>query len=101
MKKNELVNKQQIEETSNNAQSRGNNNKENKNNEQQHTKISNGNKNKDRDYNSTVSKITDALNSVINRLNTLEKSIRLPTKVSVKERTTSDFTPTTTHQQVQ
>ena len=71
------MNKQQIEETSDNAQSMGNKNNENKNNEQQQTKITNDNKNKDnnKDDDNKVSKITDALNLVINRLNTLEKSI--------------------------
>ena len=76
------MNKQQIEETGNNTQSRGNRNNKNKNNEQQRTKKTNDNKNKDNDNNNKVGKITDALNSGINRLNTLEKSIRPPTKIS-------------------
>ena len=94
MKQNALVNEQQIEETSNHTQSRGNKNNENKNNELQQTKISNDNKNID--DNDKVSKKTDTFNLVINILNTLEKSIRSPTKISVKKCTASDITPTTT-----
>ena len=78
MKQNELVNEQQIEDTNNNAQLRGNKNK-NKKNELQQTKITNSNKNKDDD--NKVNKITDTLNLAINRLNTLEKSIQPPTKI--------------------
>ena len=84
MKQNAPGNEEQIVETSDNTQTRGNKNTKNKNNEQQRTKITNGNKNKD-NGNNKVSKITDALNSMINILNTLKKSIRPPTKVSVKE----------------
>ena len=94
MKQNELVNEQQIENTSNNAQLRGNQNNESKRNEKQQTKITDENKNDDGDDNK-VSNITDALNLVINRLNTLEKSILPPTKISVKECMTSGLTPTT------
>ena len=95
MKQNELVNEQQIEDTSNNTQQRGNKNNKNENNEQQRTKITYENKDKV-GGNNKVRKITDALNLVINRLNILEKSIRPPTKKSVKECTASDLTPTTT-----
>ena len=75
-----------------------NKNNKNKNSEQQRTKITNDNKNKDDDNDNSnkVSKISNALNSGINRLNTLEKSIQPPTKISVKECTASDITQTTT-----
>ena len=83
--------------TSNNAQFQGNKNKQNKTTEQRWTKITNENENKDKDDdNGKVSKITDTLSLVINILNTLKKSVRPPTKTSVKESTASDLTPTTT-----
>ena len=83
--KNALVNEQQIENTRDSAQSRGNKNNKNITDEQQRTKITNENKNKDNDNDNKVSTITEVLNLVINRLNTLEKLIRPPSKISVKE----------------
>ena len=42
------------------------------------------------------SKITDALTVAMNRINAVEKLIRPPSKILVKESVASDLTPTTT-----
>ena len=93
MKQNETMNKLQNAKTSDNTQSQGNKNKNKIG--QRRTEINNENENKNKDDNK-VSKITDALTVVINRINTSEKLIRPSSKISVKESSASDLTPTTT-----
>ena len=79
MKQNETMNGQPNKITSNNTQSQENKNNDKETNEQRQTGKTNWNKSKDDDINK-VSKITDALTVVINKISALKKSIRPPSK---------------------